>query len=391
MTAEGDEVTDLSVNTDPGELTRLLIPTPCDENHASFLERLPDGSLGCAWFGGSTEGEPDICVYFSRLPEGAGEWSEPVRVSRNDDRSEQNPVLATLPDGDLWIAYTSQEYGAQDTAIVMTQRSRDLGQTWSEPEVLFGTPGTFIRQGLIVLGPAHWLLPVFHCHPLPGRQWHGDADTSAVAVTEDGGQSWREVAVPDSTGAVHMCVVPLRDGTLAAFYRSRWADAVYRSESSDQGESWTAPRPLDVPNNNSSIQVAQAGRGDQDLLLMVLNPVAAPTGSHLGDGPVELDEGKVTAPGERTVLDRHAVWGQPRLPLSLYQSDDRGLTWRAVLDLENESTLGPERHKPRHRPGVEMSYPTVIAGADGDAHISYSYYRDAIKYVRVGRERIESA
>ncbi|MFF0345466.1 exo-alpha-sialidase [Kribbella sp. NPDC004875] len=367
--------------TDP-DLSEALIPTPCAENHASFLAWLPDGSLGCAWFGGSTEGRPDIYIYFSRLPAGADTWTEPVRVSRDDARSEQNPVLATLPNGDLWALYTAQEYGAQDTAVVLHQRSTDLGATWSEPETLFATVGTFIRQGVVQLGDKHWLLPIFHCHQLPGRQWRGDADTSAVAITENGGASWSEVEVPNSTGAVHMCIVALDNGELAGFFRSRWADAVYRSTSADEGKTWTVPAALDVPNNNSSIQVANAGGG---VLLMVANPVSAPAEAPLGDGPVVGDKHKITAPGEAVPLQKHAVWGQPRIPLSLFSSRDAGLTWTKVLDLENEGTLGQEKDLPRKRPGAEMSYPTVVVDTAGDAHISYSYYRDAIKYVRVPR------
>jgi predicted neuraminidase len=367
------------------DLSEALIPTPCTENHASFLAWLPDGSLGCAWFGGSTEGRPDIYIYFSRLPAGAGTWTPPVRVSRDDARSEQNPVLATLPNGDLWALYTAQEYGSQDTAVVVQQRSTDLGVTWSEPETLFDTVGTFIRQGVVQLGDKHWLLPLFHCRQLPGRQWHGDADTSAVAITENGGASWSEVEVPGSTGAVHMCIVALDNGELAGFFRSRWADAVYRSTSTDEGRTWTVPAALDVPNNNSSIQVTNAGDG---LLLMVANPVSAPAEAALGDASLERsDKDKVVAPGEAAPLERHAVWGQPRLPLSLLSSRDNGLTWTRVLDLEDESTLGPEKDLPRKRSGAEMSYPTVVVDTTGDAHISYSYYRDAIKYVRVPRAR----
>jgi predicted neuraminidase len=121
------------------------------------------------------------------------------------------------------------------------------------------------------------------------------------------------------------------------------------------------------------------------VLLMVANPVSAPAEAPLGDGPVVGDKHKITAPGAAVPLEKHAVWGQPRLPLTLFSSRDAGLTWTKVLDLEDESTLGPEKDLPRKRSGAEMSYPTVVVDTAGDAHISYSYYRDAIKYVRVPR------
>jgi len=48
----------------PGEAGRIeaFIPTPCVQNHASFLMPLPGGDLGCVWFGGTQEGVPDISV-----------------------------------------------------------------------------------------------------------------------------------------------------------------------------------------------------------------------------------------------------------------------------------------------------------------------------------------
>ncbi|PJN92962.1 hypothetical protein CNY89_24975, partial [Amaricoccus sp. HAR-UPW-R2A-40] len=64
----------------------------------------------------------------------------------------------------------------------------------------------------------------------------------------DGGRSWS-----DSTGCVHMTLVPLGGARIAAFFRRRQADFVYRTESLDGGRSWSAPEPTDVPNNNSSI------------------------------------------------------------------------------------------------------------------------------------------
>ncbi|MFD6288390.1 exo-alpha-sialidase [Streptomyces sp. NPDC060205] len=375
------DATEGRVHPRPGDtsLAEALLPTPHPANHASFVQLLPDGSLGCTWFAGSEEGRPDVYIYFSRLPPGADRWLPAVRVSCDEKHSEQNPVLACLPDGTLWLAYTAQVRGAQDTAVVKVQRSDDLGATWSAPRPLFDTPGIFIRHGLVQLTEERWLLPVFHCHSLPGRQWDGDWDTSAVAVTEDAGRTWRQVEVPESTGVVHMCIVPLKDGTLAAFFRSRWADAVHRSESTDGGETWSAPVALDVPNNNSSLQVARVGAED-DELLMVLNPVAAPPGSAEGDRVVPETEGKVTAEGEIEPLRRHAVWGTPRLPLSLMRSTDRGLTWSRVLDLETEAPESIVR--------VEFSYPALVPGPGGEAHITYTYGRDAIKYVRVPRERI---
>ncbi len=374
----------------PGDealLEAWLVP-PAPENHASFLHRMPDGGIAAAWFAGSAEGRPDAYIHVARLSADGARWGEAVRVSADEERSEQNPVLATLPDGTVWLLYTAQDFGAQDTAQVLRQVSGDGGATWGAPEAFVRDRGMFIRQDLVVLDASTWLLPVFRCRVLPGRQWRGDSDVSAVLRTQDAGRTWTEVAVPDSDGLVHMDIVPQQDGTALAFFRSRWADHVYRSESRDGGLTWASPVALTLPNNNSSIQVRGAVSPDgHEVLLAVLNPVGAPEGTHLGDAPVVLEDGKITAPGDAELLDRHAVWGQPRLPLDLLVSADRGDTWQTVVRLESEETLAPQLLAGSGTRDRELSYPALVVDDGGDVHVTYTYGRQAIKYVRVPATR----
>lgn len=260
---------------DPERLDAML-PAPAVQNHAANLATLPGGDLGCVWFGGTQEGVPDIRVWFSRLPVGADTWSTPVQLSDDGTRSEQNPVLFVAPGGDVWLLWTAQIAGNQDTSEVRRRISGDGGRTWGPATTLIpasDTGGVFVRQPIVVLHSGRWLLPVFHCVSVPGQRWVGDRDTSAVLISDDAGATWRESAVPDSTGRVHMNVVPLADGTLAAFYRSRWADFVYRSTSTDDGETWTAPQQVpDLPNNNSSVQVVRLA---DDRLAVVFNDSSA--------------------------------------------------------------------------------------------------------------------
>ena len=269
MTAEHDTaipLTDGRLRPRQGDSARLeaFLPAPAVQNHAANLTVLPGGDLGCVWFGGTQEGVPDISVWFSRLAPAADTWSEPVRLSDDPARSEQNPLLFPTPAGELWLLYTAQQAGNQDTAEVRVRVSGDGGETWGEPRTLFpatGSGGVFIRQPIAVLDDGRWLLPVFHCVATPGVKWVGDHDTSAVMISDDEGMTWRERPVPGSTGCVHMNVHPLPDGTLLALFRSRWADAVYRSYSTDGGESWSEPEPTELPNNNSSVQYVPLGDG----------------------------------------------------------------------------------------------------------------------------------
>jgi predicted neuraminidase len=365
-------------------LREMFLPTDCVQNHAANLLALPDGDLLCAWFAGTQEGIPDISIYLSRLKSGATEWSAPVKLSDDPGRSEQNPVLNRLPDGSLWLFWTAQESGNQDTAIVRRRISFDNGRSWGPIEVLFDTPGTFVRQPLTVLATGEWLLPVFYCKNRPGRKWVGDEDTSAVKISRDGGKTWQERPVPDSTGCVHMNIVDLKDGSLVAFFRSRWADHIYRSRSSDRGETWTPPQPTELPNNNSSIQCVRLADGN---LAMVFNDRNAQGCSErrlslyddIGD-----NENLAPQPSQcgLTAEKKTAFWGVPRAPMTVAISEDAGVTWpfRQNLDtgdgycMTNNSIQGLNR---------EYSYPSVIQTPDGVIHIAYTYFRQKIKYVAV--------
>lgn len=364
-------------------LTSALLPTSARENHASFIAGLGDGALGCVWFAGSAEGKPDVDIVMSTMASGSDSWVEERVVASTPDRSDQNPVLFLSPTGELVFLHTAQVLGAQDTSRVLLRRSNDGGKSWSEPAEIAGDPGLFIRQPIVAVSPTRWLLPAFRCLPLPGRQWRGSADVTVVLITEDAGATWREVEVPESTGLVHMAIVRRSEGRLVGFFRSRWADRIYRTTSDDQGETWSVPTPTDVPNNNSSIAVGS--QHSSSPLLLVANPVAAPEGSHEGDDDDVLTDGKYTAPGTRRPLERHAVWGTARLPLTLLRSDDEGQSWRAVLNLEDAHTLaeaGVVETEAEYR-GQEISYPSIYVDDTGTAHVTYSYLRKAIKYARV--------
>lgn len=358
-----------------------MIPSSCPQNHASNLLELPDGTLLCTWFGGTQEGVADISIYLARLEKGAGRWSEPEKLSDDSTRSEQNPVLFLAPDHTLWLLWTAQISGNQDTAIVRCRQSQDQGKTWGEIRTLLGQPGTFIRQPPIIAANGDWLLPVFYCITEPGEKWVGNNDYSVVKISADQGKTWRDSIVPDSVGCVHMNIVPLADGRLAAFYRSRWADNIYRSVSLDDGQSWSAPRALELPNNNSSIQVAPLADGR--LALVYNHASAANAGERrtsLYDEIEDGDGGKVVA--STTSHGKTAFWGAPRAPMTLALSDDGGENWRIVRHLDEGDGYCMTNNSLDRR-NREFSYPSIIQGHDGQLHISYTYFRQAIKYVRL--------
>ncbi len=188
---------------DPARFEAYL-PSPCVQNHAANLAVLGNGDLACVWFGGTQEGIPDISVYFSRLAKGSNRWAPAEKLSDDPGRSEQNPVLFTTPKGELWLIWTAQVSGNQDTSLVRKRVSHDHGASWGPIETLFPAPqghGLFVRQPPVVLDDGAWVIPVFHCVSVPGQKWVGDRDVSAVRVSTDEGRTWSEHIVPARSAA----------------------------------------------------------------------------------------------------------------------------------------------------------------------------------------------
>jgi predicted neuraminidase len=227
-----------------------------------------------------------------------------------------------------------------------------------------------------------WLLPVFRCVTPASVKWVGDHDTSAVYTSADQGSSWSAVGVPDSTGCVHMSIVPDGDG-FAGFFRSRWADHVYVSRSAD-GVSWSAPEPTALPNNNSSIQALALADAR---IAMVFNASSAAdaTDRRLGlyDDIGEPDDAPAAPKDGRT-----AFWGAPRAPMTLALSSDGGRTWPVQRDLDVGDGFCMTNNS-KDQLNREYSYPSITQTPDGMLHVAYTYFRRAIKYVRISPEWAE--
>ncbi len=365
------------------------LASPAVQNHASFLTELRDGSVVCAWFGGSLEGKSDISIRACMLRPGARAWGPVATLSFNPERSEQNPVIFEAPGGDLYLFHTVQPSGNQDACQVrMAPLRRDGDRLESGPGQLLDLPtGSFIRAPLQVLDDGAWLLPLFRCVSRPGQKWTGSHDVAAVALSSDRGESWEYREVGGSVGCVHMCPVAL-DERMVAFYRRRQADRVYRSESQDGGRTWSAPAPTDVPNNNSSIAAIRLRSGE---IAMICNPVNAEMSSDrrtsLYDELGEDDD----RPDADSAGGCVPVWGVPRAPVAVCLSDDGGQTFPERYLIEDgdgrclsNNSLDGNNH--------ELSYPWLLEASDGALHVSYTFHRRAIKHVRFApgwREKLE--
>jgi len=351
------------------------LPTGRVQNHASFLHELPDGTVLCAWFGGTMEGKSDISIFMSRL--GQSGWSEPLQLSDDPARSEQNPVLFTAPDSRLWLIYTAQPGGRQNEAEVRFRISEDGGYSWSDPEPLWREKGIFVRQPVIVAPDGAWLLPGFRCRTEAGETWTGENDDSVVMISRDSGKSWSMSEVLGSLGCVHMNIVPLEDSQMVAFYRSRWADHVWRSHSGDGGLNWTAPEPAGLPNNNSSVQAVRLADGRIGIVYNHASREDAEGRRVSLYDEIEEDDTDtaVAQPGR-------AFWGAPRAPLSLALSEDGGNSWTQRIDLAFSDGYCLSNNS-ADQVNRELSYPSILQDSTGRLHVSYTHFRQFIRHMVV--------
>jgi predicted neuraminidase len=354
-----------------GNRVEAFIPPLGKENHASNFIEMPNGDILCTWFTGSAEGNNDVRIAISRLPYQSAQWTQPVFVSEDSTRSEQNPVLFLTPDGELWLMYSAQEtrgctkeewerrteasvaegsYTMQWTAVIRRRISKDNDHTWGPVEDYFNRPSSFCRQLMVVMSNVEWMFPMYYSLLSPS---HGE-DFSVMQISKDSGKSWNEIPVPGSRGRVQPTVLELTPGRLVSFFRSRAADRIYVSHSTDYGKTWTVPERTMLLNNNASIQATLLASGH---IAMVFNNFSA------NDDPT------------KTIRPRE------RYPVTVAISEDGGNTWPYMRNIDAGDEMLGEKNKQLNR---RCGYPSIMQTRDGFIHIGYSYRpRQCIKYVRI--------
>lgn len=304
---------------------------PYPECHASTIVETNSGQLLAAWFGGTKERNPDVCIYVARL--GDQGWTEGVLVADGQREGEErlptwNPVLFAPEGADLQLFYKVGPHPSRWWGLRKT--SSDEGLSWSEPERLpDGILGP-IKNKPVVLEDGSWLSPTSD----ESDGWRVHFEHSS-----DQGESWTKIGPVDDgpqLEAIQPSILFHGDGRLQALCRSKQG-VVAQTWSDDGGKTWSALTAACLPNPNSGTDAVTLSDGRQ---LMVYN--------HSAHRPHE-------AKGNR--------W-----PLDVAISDD-GLEWERVLTLETEPCP------------AGYAYPAVIQSSDGRVHITYTVDRKAIKHV----------
>jgi sialidase-1 len=192
-----------------------------------------------------------------------------------DGLNAMNPALARLPDGRLGLLYSHRISRHVSSRRFLT--STDDGATWSEPVIVFGEG--YVSGGhdrLNVLSTGRLLAPL-HC----SDDWEKHYLHTRVARSDDSGRSWRvsapivvpQVSWPDRPGMESGCneggIAERADGSLLMTMRTAMGTQ-FASESFDQGETWSAPRTLEVPSPSAPAHLSRMPESDD--LLLIWNP-----------------------------------------------------------------------------------------------------------------------
>lgn len=172
-----------------------------------------------------------------------------------------------------------------------------------------------------------------------------------------------------------MNIAQLHNGKYVAFYRSRWADNIYRSES-DDAKHWSAPVKTSLPNNNSSIQFTVLKDGN---LVIAFNDASAKDAtvrrtSLYSDG-LEDKDAEDEASGPR------AFWGAPRAPMTVALSEDDGKSWLYQRDVAVGDGFALTNDS-KNKKNREFSYPSIKQANDGLISLTFTYFRQKIAYLQ---------
>ena len=324
------------------------VEIPTLNGHASSLCRFR-GRTYLAWFGGTKEGENDVDIYVTRRDE-AG-WRAPVRVSAGP-LPHWNPVLLPREDHiDLFFKFGTPIPRWQ------TLRARLSGalEVVGGPEEL--VPGDVggrgpVKNKCLKLKSGRWLAPASREFD-PQAQWKLETLWRAfVDISDDDGKLWRAsppFPVPVDApawgkrpfGVIQPTLWEDEQGVHAMM---RATDGwIWRTDSTDNGETWKECRRTSLENINSGIDCVRASDGR---LYLAMN------------GPGVARKG---------IRDH----------LEVKVSEDGGETWRTFAVLADDGPKQPDGRS------TEFSYPAVIEPRPGVLAITFTWNRRQIRFVEM--------
>ncbi|MFC1613739.1 exo-alpha-sialidase [Gemmatimonadota bacterium] len=300
---------------------------------------LPDGSLACVWASGSGPLALDTSIKISYKARGESAWSVPVTVADDIGYPDNFSLLARLPQGNIRLFYATL-YRAKRKAPpgenlaawhLKYKDSRDGGQAWSGDFFLVPESDWVPCSRMIRLTNGDLILPATDISD----------HVSMFLVSEDKGGYWKELSrITAPAGLVDPSVTELEPGRLMSLLRphekGERKHLLWRTESSDNGRTWSEPLPTGLKNPGGPVELLKLANGH---LLLAYND--------------------------------HSLW---LTPLTLAISTDGGATWQAGRNLETGKW--------------DIRNPSLVQADDGRIHLVYVSRNIYLKHLEISESWI---
>ncbi|MDR2118076.1 MAG: exo-alpha-sialidase [Tannerellaceae bacterium] len=294
---------------------------PYSSCHASTIVETGDGMLA-AWFGGSFEKHPDVCIYGAFYKD--RKWSKPFLLADGIENKLirnpcWNPVLFRRDNGDIILYYKIGPSPSKWFGVYKI--STDGGKIWSKEKRI---PNNLLGpiKNKAVRAPDGGILYPSSIEDDSGWRIHIEHSSQDLS-------DWKKIEIDNGEfNAIQPSVLFYGNGRLQLLCRSK-NKRIVESWSTDGGKSWSKVQATSLPNNNSGTDAVTLSDGETQLL--IYNPIT-----------------------------------KGRNKLALASSID-GKIWKDLIILEDEEE-------------GEFSYPAIIEGSDGKVYVTYTFNRKSIKY-----------
>lgn len=282
----------------------------------------------------SYAGKPGQCFIAGRVTRDGGKtWEAERELTRLPEGRSAHPTVHRTRDGTIHVFFLGYKQHAWDKATgnptadtrcdLWTVRSRDAGQIWTTPQMIFeGYTGS--TNGAAETHDGKLVVPFSQYVAQPGRL------VSRTVVSADGGKTWKLSNTldiggsGDHEGALEPCVVELKDKRLWMIIRTS-RQFFWESFSKDGGLTWSEAKATHISSSHSPAHVIRLSDGR---LAMAWNPAAhqrrqlhlalSDNDGHTWTPSFQAVRGSTTypylleaKPGELWVgyMDAHGGWG----------------------------------------------------------------------------------
>ncbi len=215
----------------------------CDDGGAGAYEafpdvcRLNDGRLMAVFYAGYGH----VSVPSQKYPLGGrisycmsndeGLTWTPAQTLFDGPDDDRDPSIVQLPSGKLLCNFfTYDGHKGIGTWIVS---SDDLGQSWTEPQLI--TLAAYCSSPIRLLSTGRLIMPLYTAK--------SETATGAIAYSDDDGATWSDITEIDNGGIrldAETDVIELKDKSLFAALRAHMCSSI----SKDHGETWSVAQPM---------------------------------------------------------------------------------------------------------------------------------------------------